>query len=321
MTDQELIRRIREHRLADLGDGMDAVGLVDYGTMSPDMRPIRPGIRFAGFAYTVKLIPAQKAARAFRTVEEYAKDLGAWCADTYAFMGGLMQAARDKVCVIDMGGYPGGVWGSENGMSTMKAGIEGVVIDGACRDSYECNLEGVKAFCTRRSFNHVYARLTNGGVNVPIQCAGVTVKPGDVVCADDDGVLVIPRERAEDVLTFADWVHQDDQQKRARHYKDLGLKPDETLGGARAWVRMPGRRGRGPCGARRASRRGFRCRRRAPASAGARGFIRLFGPGAGPASRSQPCGPVCLLPGSGRHGAPPRPRCPGVPRRHRHRPR
>ncbi len=230
MTDQELIKKIRQRRLADLGDGMDALGMVDQGTMSPDMRPIRPGIAFAGFAYTVKLIPARRHIPAYDSVDDYMKGLSEWCSDTYAFMSALRADAKDKVCVIDMDGYPGGIWGSENGMSTMKAGLEGVVIDGGCRDSYECNIEGVKAFCTRRTFNHVYGRLINGGVDVPIQCAGVTVNPGDIICADDDGVLVIPHDRAEEVLTFADYIHADDQKKRAQHYKDLSIASDESLG-------------------------------------------------------------------------------------------
>jgi 4-hydroxy-4-methyl-2-oxoglutarate aldolase len=231
MNDKQLIERVRARRLADLGDGLDALGLIDQGTMHWDMRPIRPGIRFAGFAYTVKLIPAQKEAKTCTSVKQYMTELDSWCSDTYTFAAGLKNGkAADKVCVIDMGGYPGGIWGSEIGASMMKEGLSGVVIDGGCRDSQECNVEGVNAFCSRRTFNHVYGRLHNGGVEVPVSCAGVTVKPGDVVCADDDGVLVIPRERVLEVLEYADFIHEDDQKKRAQHYKDLGLKRDESLG-------------------------------------------------------------------------------------------
>jgi regulator of RNase E activity RraA len=231
MTDKELLERLRARRLADLSDGMDALGLVNLGTMDSSMRPLRSGIRFTGFAYTVKLIPAQKSVKQCGTVEEYVKDLDTWCSDTYSFSNGLKNGkAKDKVVVIDMGGYPGGIWGSEIGAAMMKEGLEGVVIDGGCRDSEECNIEGVKAFCTKRTFNHVYGRVVNGGVNIPIRCAGVSVNPGDIICADEDGVLVIPRNRAEEVLKFADFIHADDQKKRAQHYKDLGLKPDKSLG-------------------------------------------------------------------------------------------
>ena len=57
MTNEELIKLVRKCRPADLCDGLDAIGLVNNGTMSSEMRPIRPGIEFAGFAITVKLLP------------------------------------------------------------------------------------------------------------------------------------------------------------------------------------------------------------------------------------------------------------------------
>jgi regulator of RNase E activity RraA len=233
MDEKKILERVRGLRLADLGDGMDALGLVNRGTMTPAMRPLREGLRFAGFAYTVKLVQSQDSAIACDSVEQYMERLDEWCGDTYSFMGGLVNGqAQDKVIVIDMDGYPGGVWGSEIGMSTKKEGLVGAVIDGACRDSYECNLEKLNVFCTKRTFNHVYGRLRSGGVNVPISCGGVLVNPGDVVCADDDGVLVIPRDRVEEVLTIAYAVLKADQVKRAGHYKDLGYEPDETLGDA-----------------------------------------------------------------------------------------
>lgn len=230
MNDKELIQLIRKCRLADLSDGMDALGLVNKGTMSSKMRPIRPGIRFAGFAYTVKLIPAQKEVKVCKDIDEYYKELDKWCSDTYSFTQGITEeTAKDMVVVVDMGGYPGGLWGSEIGADTKIKGVEGVVIDGGCRDIYECNLEKVNVFCTAPTFNHVYGRLVSGGVNVPIQCAGVTVNPGDIVCADDDGVLVIPRDKAEDVLKFAIPILEDDQKKRRKHYEALGYEPDFTL--------------------------------------------------------------------------------------------
>ncbi|GHV53743.1 4-carboxy-4-hydroxy-2-oxoadipate aldolase/oxaloacetate decarboxylase [Spirochaetia bacterium] len=230
MNDKELIKLVRKCRLADLGDGMDALGLVNMGTMRDNMRPLRPGISFAGFAYTVKLVPAKRDVKVCKDIQEYYAELDKWCSDTYTFNGGLTpESCPDMVVVVDMGGYPGGLWGSEIGAASMIKGVAGVVLDGACRDSEESNIEGVKVFCTRRTFNHVYGRLENAGVNVPIECAGVSVKPRDIVCADDDGVLVIPYERAEDVLKFAIPIMEDDQKKRADHYKKLGLKPDASL--------------------------------------------------------------------------------------------
>jgi 4-hydroxy-4-methyl-2-oxoglutarate aldolase len=232
MSDKELITEIRKCRLADLSDGMDALGLVNAGSMSTEMRPIRPGIAFAGFAKTVKLVPTQKKDfKAFSTPEEYLKENGKWCGNVYQFDRIIAkQDVKDHVLVIDQGGHPAGVLGSDNMMKYKLNGIVGAVVDGGgCRDSYECNLEEVNAFTTKRSFHHATWRLEHGDVDIPVECAGVTVHPQDVVCADDDGVLVIPRGRAEEVLKFALRILELDIEARSKKYQELGLASDESL--------------------------------------------------------------------------------------------
>ena len=70
LSEDELIARVRKCRPADLCDAMDAFGLINTGTMSHNMRPIRPGIGFTGFAYTVKFVPAAEPAKVCNTLEE-----------------------------------------------------------------------------------------------------------------------------------------------------------------------------------------------------------------------------------------------------------
>ena len=230
MTDAELIKEIRKYRCADLSDGMDAIGLVDKGTMNETMRPIRPGIEFKGFAYTVKLIPKQGNVKSCATIEEWREELGKGCQDIYNFVDEITpENAKDMVIVVDMEGVRGGLWGSEIAMNMMLRGVEGAVLDGGCRDSYEANLEKAPVFCTKRTFTHASGRVQRGSLNIPVNCAGVTVKPGDIICADDDGVLVIPRERAEEVMMFARMQLEDDIETRSSHYGKLGFEPDETL--------------------------------------------------------------------------------------------
>lgn len=230
MTNSELIQELRKYRCADLSDAMDAVGLVDKGTMNCKMRPLRPGMEFKGFAYTVKLLPKQDGVKECKTVDEWRDELGKGCNDIYRFVDGITEeSAKDMVVVIDMEGIRGGVWGSEIAMNTMIRGISGAVVDGGCRDSYETNLENANVFCTQRTFTHAYGRVTFGGTNIPINCAGVLVNPGDIICADDDGVLVIPRDRAEEIIKFAKMQLDDDIVTRSSHYEKLGFAPDETL--------------------------------------------------------------------------------------------
>ena len=230
MTDTELIKELRKYRCADLCDGMDAIGLVDKGTMNEAMRPLRDGIEFKGFAYTIKLLPKSDAVKVCKTPEEWREELGKECNKIYNFVGEITsERAKDTVIVVDMEGVRGGLWGSEIAMTMMERGIEGVVLDGGCRDSYETNLEKAPVFCTKRTFTHAYGRVEPGALNIPVNCAGVTVKPGDIVCADDDGVLVIPRERAEEVIMFAKMQLEDDIAVRTEHYDNLGFELDETL--------------------------------------------------------------------------------------------
>lgn len=230
MTDTELIKELRKYRCADLCDGMDAIGLVDKGTMNEAMRPLRDGIEFKGFAYTIKLLPKSDAVKVCKTPEEWREELGKECNKIYNFVGEITpERAKDTVIVVDMEGVRGGLWGSEIAMTMMERGIEGVVLDGGCRDSYETNLEKAPVFCTKRTFTHAYGRVEPGALNIPVNCAGVTVKLGDIVCADDDGVLVIPRERAEEVIMFAKMQLEDDIAVRTEHYDNLGFEHDETL--------------------------------------------------------------------------------------------
>lgn len=121
-------------------------------------------------------VPAKRNVKECRASEEYHKEPGVWGREVYALTKGLRKA-DNIVCVVDMQGMPVGLWGSLIGMEMMHKGLEGVILDGTCRDSYECNIEGVKAFCTRRNYNHPYRRIEPDGVNVPVKCAGVKVNP------------------------------------------------------------------------------------------------------------------------------------------------
>jgi len=103
------------------------------------------------------------------------------------------------------------------------------VIDGTCRDSYECIIQKTPAFCTVRSPAHPMGRIRPVSDNEPIVCAGVVVKPGDVIIADDDGVVVIPQEIAEEVAQRARLIQDKDRPGRRSAYQRLGLPLDETV--------------------------------------------------------------------------------------------
>jgi 4-hydroxy-4-methyl-2-oxoglutarate aldolase len=81
----------------------------------------------------------------------------------------------------------------------MTRGCAGVVVDGGVRDVSDLRRLGLPVW-TRVVYAAGTVKDTAGKVNAPVVCGGVTVAPGDVVVADDDGVVVVARERAPEVL-------------------------------------------------------------------------------------------------------------------------
>ncbi|MDT8432813.1 MAG: hypothetical protein RQ746_14930 [Bacteroidales bacterium] len=65
--------------------------------------------------------------------------------------------------------------------------------------------------------------------NKPVTVAGVLIRPGDMIVADGDGVICVPREQAEKVAVFAHAILKQDKESRKRMYEILGLEPDETI--------------------------------------------------------------------------------------------
>jgi regulator of RNase E activity RraA len=225
MDGSELLRCYRAVRLPDVSDALDCLGFADRYIMSPQMRPMWEGIRFAGTAHTVKLLPSPRVLSAM-SYEDYKKKSGEMTDGCYSFVG---NAKRDEVVVVDAEGISAGLFGSDVVMALMQKGVVGMVIDGACRDAREVRLERAPVFATVRTCAHMMGRLAFGSENEPIHCAGVCVTPGDIVLGDDDGVLVVPRGLAEQALEIAEDILRLDKQSRRTKYEALGLDLDETV--------------------------------------------------------------------------------------------
>jgi regulator of RNase E activity RraA len=135
----------------------------------------------------------------------------------------------DQVLVIDAKRTAAGILGSANTLDGRVKAVAGYVIDGTIRDSYECIIQKTPAFCTVRSPAHPMGRIGPVSNNQPITCAGVRVRPGDVIVADDDGVMVVPQEIADEVARRAKPIQDKDRPGRRRAYEKLGLPPDETV--------------------------------------------------------------------------------------------
>ena len=111
------------------------------------------------------------------------------------------------------------------------AGAVGFVIDGCCRDCTECILQKTPVFSTVRPMIHPMGRTGAVSNNAPIVCAGVVVNPGDAIVADDDGIMVVPQQIADEVARRAKLIQDKDRPGRLAGCEAMGLPIDETLTG------------------------------------------------------------------------------------------
>ena len=139
------------------------------------------------------------------------------------------MGSPDEVQVIDTKQSRCGLLGSNNVLDAKIKGTVGLIIDGACRDSGECIAQQSPVFCTVRSMRHMAGRLELASVNQPINCGGVLVRPGDGIIADDDGIVVIPQEEADEVARRAWRVQDKDRRMRRAFYEKLGMPYDKSV--------------------------------------------------------------------------------------------
>ena len=161
--------------------------------MNSEIKPFWPGVKLAGPALTVRC----------------------HVGDNLTLHKAIELIQPGDVIVVDAGGYKetGGLWGEIMALAARKRGLEGIVIDGAARDIPILRGMNFPIFA-RTSSPGSTAKKTFGSINRPITCGGVLVNPGDLILGDDDGVVVIPSSRAEEILQLG----------RERDQKEIQIK-------------------------------------------------------------------------------------------------
>ncbi len=152
-----------------------------FNAMWSDMRPLFEGIRLVGTAVTAQTL---------------ASDIGA------AFKAIELCSPGDIVVVDSHGSVNTAFWGENMTMSAMNKGAVAAVIDGACRDVEEIRKLRFPVMC-RGIVPNVGSVTGYGHVNVPVQCAGAAVSPGDIVIIDGNGVVIVPVDRSAEILEKA----------------------------------------------------------------------------------------------------------------------
>lgn len=223
---------LRKVRTSDVTDALDSLGHMNTYEMDPRIRPLFPGIFFAGIAttaeYRVINNPIPRLTYEQFDERQYKKVDGKPAADAL-WTGGNAMGGPDEVQVIDTKQSRCGLLGSNNVLDAKLKGTVGFIIDGACRDSGECIGQQSPVFCTIRSMRHMAGRLVLASENQPINCGGVLVTPGDGIIADDDGIVVIPQAEAEEVAKRAWQVQDKDRRMRRAFYEKLGMTMDKTV--------------------------------------------------------------------------------------------
>jgi len=235
----EILQLYKNLRVTDVLDGMDAIGLQDMGLMANNIRPLwRDAEKFThrtvGFAITVRYVPTdvRVGQGSFANLKEYQKFEGEEYRRSQFEKWTEVIKPGDIVVIDARGVVEGGHTGSNNSLGWAAKGLKGVITNGGVRDTDEIvKVKKIAVYC-RDGYSArgiVPGRLLCESYNFPIVCGGALVFPGDVIVADGDGVIVVPREHALEVGRIARDIHVGDEKSRAGRFKVLGMEPDETV--------------------------------------------------------------------------------------------
>lgn len=216
-------------RVADVVDAMDGMGYFNIGLMDPTLQPLWRPIKFWGVAVTLRCVPSNRPMWQLESTQEIVDAHRIWF-DVVGRLGVNELVKEGSVIVTDTGSTGEvGFWGSNNGLDAIARGAVGIITNGYVRDTGELTLQKTPVVAHQRGRTIIPGRIMAVERQVPIGCGGAQVRPGDLVGCDDDGVVVVPIEIAEQVAVHARAVLLADMRGRRALYERLEMAPDETV--------------------------------------------------------------------------------------------
>jgi regulator of RNase E activity RraA len=189
-----LIEGFRNLATSTIGNVLDDLQI--QGTIQ-NIKPISPGFRFVGGAFTVKEVTGVQGTY---TNEDFK-------------LGEVIDSAQEgDVIVIDNGGQQVSTWGGIASLAAQIRGVAGLVVDGGVRDLDEIREFNFPVFSRYVVPTSGKSRVKILSIHTVIKIDGVRVRPGDIVVGDGTGVVCIPIGVAEEVMTTAQRLDQQDKQ-------------------------------------------------------------------------------------------------------------
>ena len=202
--DKELLKLFEPLRVADVRDGMDWMGYHHYGTLDYKIRPLYR-TRAVGIAKTARYLPYEGPDP--KVIGDEYTQWSNWYYGNVCIYPWFDEIEEGNFVVLDVSGVDVGLMGSENALGAKIKGARGFLTNGGgIRDTDEVIQE-----------------------EIPVWSYFVTIRPGDIIVADGDGVIAVPRKIAKDVAKYAHRELFNDKNARREKYEKLGWELDESV--------------------------------------------------------------------------------------------
>ena len=210
VSDSEICERYDKVSTPMINDVLREMGML-YQTLPNEILPLREEMRVCGIAFTIK---GSKNLDQTNEMEQRAQM--------------LESIPENSVCVWDTSGdNESAQWGEIMTMASKKRGCRGAIVDGGVRDTNKVLEQDFPVFCKYRTSSGMLGRFRMIGYQMPVMIGNVHIYPGDIVCADIDGCIVVPRKIAYEVLVRAEQILENEI-----HIKEMvesGITPTEVV--------------------------------------------------------------------------------------------